>query len=501
MNVDVVVVGGGPSGLMTAAELAAAGVDVVVLERRSEPVGSRAGTILPRVLELFDTRDLAQTFIDRARAIRDNPLVPFHIWAGLQPLDWGHLESRFGYRLILPQNITEELLAEHASAQGARIVRGAAVETIEQFDAGVAVRARLTDGTEQTYSARYVVGADGARSIVRRAAGIEFDGHDATFTGMVADVVLDFPWDAPRANGHNEHGWAAAFPFDETGHITRFNIVHEQRRHADKSEPVTVAEVHQCVREIFGESLDFTELRWGSRYTDETRTASRFRDRRIVLVGESTRVHYPASGVGMNFCLQDAFNLGWKLAAVINGVAEESLLDTYEAERRPVTEALLESVAAQCAMQFDFSPEGLAYRRFFEQRLFPLPEVGRTLVRDLNGLSFPYPREATDHPFVGERAPDLVLQTREGLVRTGELLRGHEFVLIDCTGENHYDELKFGRTPVRVVSGVMAPAPAGLHDVRSLLLRPDSYVAWADTATPTPERAVAQIERWLKVER
>lgn len=501
MNVDVVVVGGGPSGLTVASELALAGVNVVVLERRTEPAGSRAGTILPRVLELFDTRGLAQTFIDRARAIRDNPLIPFHIWAGLQPVEWRHLGSRFGYRLILQQNITEELLAEHAAGLGVRIQRGVTVDGLEQDADGATVHTTSADGSRDSFTARYVIGADGARSTVRRLSGIEFDGHDATFTGIVADAVLDFPWDAPRQNGHNAHGWAAAFPFDESGHITRFTIVHAQRRHADKNEPVTAAEVRAATSEIFGEAVEFEELRWGSRYTDETRVASSFRDRRVLLVGESTRVHYPASGVGMNFCLQDAFNLGWKLAAVVNGHADPQLLDSYEAERRPVTEALLESVAAQCAMQFDFSPEGLAYWRFFEKNLLPLPAVSRTLTRDLNGLTVGYPRAHDEHPLVGQAAPDLVLQTHEGLVRLGELLRGQEFVLIDCTGDNRYGQLKFGSTPVRVVSGVPAPAPEELVGVRSLLVRPDSYIAWADTAAPDPDIALARLERWLEVER
>lgn len=500
MNVDVVVVGGGPSGLMTASELAGAGVRVVVLERRTEPAGSRAGTILPRVLELLDTRGMAQTFIDRARAIRDNPLIPFHIWAGLQPVEWRHLESRFGYRLILQQNITEELLAAHAVALGAEILRGVTVEDLVQNGDGVTVTARMPDGTQQAFNAGYVVGADGARSTVRRLCGIEFDGHDATFTGIVADAVLDFPWDAPRQNGHNQHGWAAAFPFDESGHITRFTLVHAERRHTDKSEPVTAAEVRACTSEIFGESLDFDQLRWGSRYTDETRIAATFRDRRVLLVGESTRVHYPASGVGMNFCLQDAFNLGWKLAAVVNDHAAADLLDTYEAERRPVTDALLESVAAQCAMQFDFTDEGLAHWRYFEKHLLPLPQVSRTLVHDLNGLTVSYPREERDHPLTGERVPDVVLQTPEGLVRISELLREREFLLIDCTGDNRYAALKFGRTPVRVVSGVPAPAPAELLGVRSVLVRPDSYVAWADSAIPDPQLALAQIGRWMRVE-
>jgi len=264
---------------------------------------------------------------------------------------------------------------------------------------------------------------------------------------------------------------------------------------------VTAAEVTRCVSEIFGQKLDIDAIRWGSRYTDETRIADTFRKGRILLVGESTRVHYPASGVGMNFCLQDAFNLGWKLAAVVNRHAEESLLDTYETERRPVTDELLRSVAAQCALQFDFTPGGVSHIRFFEERLLPLPEVNRALARDLNGLSFPYPQRPEDHPLVGTTAPELVLQTADGLVRLAELLRGQEFVLIDCTGDGHYRDLKFGEAPVRTVTGPAVLPPAGLENVRSLLVRPDSYIAWADEEIPEPTRARGAVERWLRIER
>ncbi|MCU1653902.1 MAG: putative aromatic compound monooxygenase yhjG, partial [Pseudonocardia sp.] len=343
-DTDVIVVGGGPSGLTTASELALAGVRVTVLERRTQPVESRAGTILPRVLELLDARGLADRFIERARAIKENPLIPVHIWAGMQPVHWHHLGSRFGFRLIVPQNLTEELLLERVREQGVDVRHGVTVQGVSSGPAGAEVIATTDGGDQLELSARYVVGADGGRSVVRREAGIGFEGHGATFTGIVADLRAERLGDDWRLMTDHEHGWLTSFPFGQDGErVVRFNLVHAVRRYAPQSEPVTEDEVRRCLRDIAGRDIKFDGLHWASRFTDAHRLAATFRAGRVLLVGESARIHYPSSGVGMNFCVQDAFNLGWKLAAVVNGHADESLLDTYEQERRPVAEELLRS--------------------------------------------------------------------------------------------------------------------------------------------------------------
>ncbi|REF00704.1 FAD-dependent oxidoreductase [Thermomonospora umbrina] len=503
MDSDVVVVGGGPSGLLTAAELAHAGARVTVLERRREPVASRAGTILPRVLEILDSRGLAGRFVERARALHGVPTVPVHMWAGLGPVHWHHLGSRFGFGLILPQGITEEILLDHARRQGADIRQGAVAERITQDDHGVQVGFRDGDDRAETITARYVVGADGARSVVRRQAGIGFEGHDATFTGIVADARMEFPFGAA---GHhmtdNEHGWCMTYPFgDGTEPITRFVIVHAQRRAAPQNEPVTADEVRRCLHEIFETPIEVDELAWASRYTDAQRIAPRFRDGRVLLVGEAARVHYPASGVGMNFCLQDAFNLGWKLAAVVNGHAGEALLDSYESERRPVALELLESVESQGAVQHDFTPEGITFKRMYQREILPIPEVNRRTALELNGLLSPYPAQPGAHRLTGMPAPDLELLTATGTVRIGELLREHAFVLVDLTDGNTYRDLGHDPALVGVVTGVPVLPPAELAGVRSLLVRPDGYVAWADDQEPVPDSATTAINNWISTAR
>ncbi len=497
-NVDVVVVGAGPSGLTVAGELAQAGLDVVVLERRTGSVQSRAGTILPRVLELLDARGLAQSFIERARTIRENPLIRTHIWAGMQPVEWRHLGSHFGYRLILPQNHTEELLGNHASRMGARVVHDATVSRVEQDANEVRVTYADGSGTEGVVTARYAVGADGGRSTVRRLSDIDFVGHDATFTGIVADLAIKTPYKGNRRMTDNERGWVTSFPFGtDDDPVTRFNMVHVESRKAAPSEPVTVEEVRRNLHEILDVEVNFEELRWASRFSDTMRLADTFRARRVLLVGESARIHYPASGVGMNFCIQDAFNLGWKLAAVLRGHASSTLLDTYQSERRRVAELLLDSVRSQCAIQFDFTPEGVAFKRMFERDLMPLSQVNTYLARDLNGLTEPYPSPEDSHELTGRPMPDVTVQTSEDLIRVGELLRTQKFVLLDCTGDNAYADLKVDESAVEVLSGIPTTSPPELLGVQSVLLRPDGYLAWVSTEAASLEEADREIHRWL----
>lgn len=475
-DVDVLIIGAGPAGATIAGEVARAGGTVLAAEKRTGDAPSRAGVMQPRVLEQLDLRDLMGKFRVRAAEWRPDFEVPLYMYAGLGPLRYDHLDSDYPYALIMPQSATEDLLREYAVDQGADLRRG--LKYIGHSDEGDHVVAELhdLDGNQFTVRARYLVGADGARSTVREATGIPFEGRENELTAISVDAHLSFPWPLGMHMNRNEHGWVLCYPFG-TG-ITRFIIVAEASRDIPTSVEPTLAEVKTSLTNILEEEVKFETVERMSRYGDAHKMVPRLREGRVLLCGESTRIHYPASGIGMNYCIQDAFNLGWKLGAVVTGKADDALLDTYQSERHPVLQDMMDDVATQTKLHFDFTPAGLKLKNFVEQELVPIPEVNRIMRNRLTGFRATYEFEGASHPAIGRRVPKLPLDDGR---RFGQLAATGDYVLVEAAGEpgsRSIDDIAHGITH-------QLPLIPSFEGARAILVRPDGYIAQAWASAPS----------------
>ncbi|MEU8419470.1 FAD-dependent monooxygenase [Micromonospora sp. NPDC048835] len=382
---DVVVVGAGPTGLWLAAELRLGGASVTVLEARPErDPHSKALTIHPRTLEIFDCRGVAEAFL--AEGLR----IPNGHFAGLPDrLDFSVLDTPYPFTLALLQARTEELLEARAEALGATIRRGCEVAGISS--AGV----ELANGSE--VEARYVVGCDGVHSTVRTSAGIEFPGTDATTWGWLGDVVLDAPPTRGIASTAGETGSLMIVPLP--GGIHRLVGGDPATNQPRWPGELTLAELRATVWKIAGTDFGMRDPIWLSRFGDATRQATTYRSANVLLAGDAAHMHFPTGGVGMNVGLQDAHNLGWKLAAVATGRADETLLDTYHEERHPVGADLLEHTRAQTALITAYSRNGQALRAVLSGLIATAPDLSRELAERLSGLHVAYR--------TGRRVPNL----------------------------------------------------------------------------------------------
>ncbi|MCP2163584.1 FAD-dependent monooxygenase [Goodfellowiella coeruleoviolacea] len=483
---QVVVVGAGPVGLWTAAELALAGLSPLVVERapRRSP-HSKALTVHPRTVEVLAMRDAHQPFLDAGTPI------PSGHFAGLPTrLDFRPLDTPFPFTLLIPQERTEELLERHAVGLGARVLREHTVTGVAQDADSVLVSVRGPDGEHRVRTA-YLVGCDGAGSTVRTRAGIDFPGTDATVYGFLGDVVLDTP--LPHgASWYSEHGGAMATPPLPDG---RHRLVGAVAAQPDRpGTELTLAELRDKMSRIAGVDLGLRDPSWLSRFGNATRQAASYRRGRVLLAGDAAHMHFPTGGVGLNVGVQDAMNLGWKLAAVLTGRAEERLLDTYHAERHPVGAALLANTLAQTALMTAFSAEGRALRTLFDGLLREHPELSLDLARRLSALDVDYPAATPGaHPLTGTRTPDLRLSQDNHVFA---LLRAGRPVLLDLSGGALATATDQARAlAVPTCSGVLAERDRPAWSaVRAALIRPDGHVWWAGDHADDPalDRAAGQ---------
>ncbi|MDQ7909903.1 FAD-dependent monooxygenase [Phytohabitans sp. ZYX-F-186] len=496
MVADVVIAGAGPNGLMLACELSLAGVRPLVLERLPEPRReNRANGLVGQVVRMLDRRGLYQPLAGRSEPPRPIPAFFF----GAVPMELGVLDDNPFYLLPVPQTRIERVLAERAAELGVEVRRGHELTGLSQHAGAVTVEVTGPNGRYEI-SGRYVVGADGAHSTTRKLAGIGFPGavHDE-IVSRLAEVAVPDEFVDPATGGLNVPGYGSIPPMY---HRTERGLFAYARPASgpdmvftvewgaegfDVDTPLTLDEVHDSISRVMGVDLPLRAPEGrGPHRVDRligvnTRLADRYRDGRVLLVGDAAHVHFVIGGPGLNLGLQDAVNLGWKLAAVIRGWAPAGLLDSYEAERRPAGERVAMHSQAQLALLAP-GAEVTALRELFAELLRDRQTVAR-IANMMAGADIRYEMGVREtHRLVGRWAPDLLLKTDGGPVRLAELTTTARPLLLDLTEDASLGTAADGwRDRVDTVT-----ARTGEVSITGLLLRPDCYVAWA-TDSPRPD--------------
>ncbi|MDQ8044628.1 MAG: FAD-dependent monooxygenase [Patulibacter sp.] len=479
LDAEVIVVGGGPTGMVLAAELALGGVDVLLVERRADQSmpGSRAGGMHARTLEMFDQRGIVERFLAAGEPTQTHMFGPIL-------LDLAGVPTPHPYGLALPQARIEALLAEWVAELPVRRRREASVEGVEQDAATVTVQ--LADGT--ALRAAYAVGCDGGRSTVRRAADIGFEGTDATTSYLLAEATMT--GDPPLGFTFDDQGRHAIGPLADGAGRVRLVVQERPPRPGDRP---TAQELADAVLRVWAEDFGLHSPTWISRFSDAARQATAYRAGRVFLAGDAAHVHSPLGGQGLGTGVQDAFNLGWKLAEVVRGIAPEALLDTYHRERHPVGEQVLEGTLAQTAF-LATDPHGTALRNTLVGAL-ELPAQRDQLAGRFSALALRYDL-GEGHPLVGRRVPDVALDTARGRVRMFALLHAARPVLVDLRGTDAAPSppealpVHVDLVPARADAAWELPIVGAVPAPAALLVRPDGYVAWAGDPTDGSLRAV-----------
>jgi 3-(3-hydroxy-phenyl)propionate hydroxylase len=465
----VVIAGGGPTGLMLAGELALAGVDAAIVERRASPdlTGSRAGGLHSRTIEVLDQRGIADRFLLQGQVAQ----VASFSWI---PLDISDFPTRHPYGLGLWQNHIERILAGWVGELAVPIYRGREVTGFAQDDTGVDVE--LSDG--QSLRAEYLAGCDGGRSLIRKAAGIEFPGWDPTTSCLIAEVEMG---EEPELGSRRDDKGIHSLSRLEDGGRVRV-LVTEQ--HVGQTGEPTLRDLSQALIAVWGTDYGLHSATWIFRFTDVTRQAASYRDRRVLLAGDAAHVHFPIGGQGLNTGVQDAVNLGWKLAQVVSGTSTESLLDTYHAERHPVAARVLHNTMAQTALT---GPgERIEALRDTMSELLGMDEPRKRIAAMMSGLDIHYDL-GQGHPLLGRRMPDLDLVTADGPLRVYTLLHDARPALLNL-GEPGGFDITLWADRVQLIDAEYAgmwelPVLGAVTAPPAVLIRPDGHVAWVGDLT------------------
>ena len=465
----VVIAGGGPTGLMLAGELALVGVDVAIVERRASQdlVGSRAGGLHSRTIEVLDQRGIADRFLSRGQVAQ----VAQFAW---NPLDISDFPTRHNYGLGLWQNHIERILVGWISEMKVPIYRGREVTGFAQDDTGVDVE--LADG--QSLRVEYLVGCDGGRSLIRKAAGIEFPGWDPTTSSLIAEVEMD---EEPEWGFRRDALGFHSLSRLENGGPVRIMVTEQHVR--PTGEPA-LCDLSEALIAVYGTDYGIHSPAWISRFTDTTRQAASYRHRRVLLAGDAAHVHAPDGGQGLNTGMQDAVNLGWKLAQVVNRTSPESLLDTYHAERHPVAARVLRNTMAAVALRRPDARTKAVRDTITE--LLSMDETRRRFAAMMSGLDIHYDL-GEGHPQLGRRMPDLDLLTTNGPLRVFTLLHDARPILLNLGEHGGFDITPWADRvqliDAKYVGKWELPALGAVTAPTAVLIRPDGYVAWVGDGT------------------
>lgn len=469
--IDVIVAGAGPTGLMLAGELRLHGVGVVVLEKEPEPTKVvRALGLHVRSIEVMDQRGLLERFLANGKQY---PVGGF--FAAIdKPAPTG-MDTAHAYVLGIPQPVVERLLTEHAVELGTEIRRGCEVTGLSQDEDGVTVG--LADGTR--LRSRYLVGCDGGRSTVRKLLGVGFPGDPATVETLLGEMEVAAPPETITAVMARVRATQKRFGIGPMGNGAYRVVVPAEGLTEDRAVPPTLEEVKERLRAVAGTDFGVHSPRWLSRFGDATRQAERYRVGRVLLAGDAAHIHPPTGGQGLNLGIQDAFNLGWKLAAEVAGWAPEGLLDTYETERHPVATDVLDNTRAQMELM-STEPGPQAVRRLFS-RLMDFDEVNRYLTEKITAIEVRYDFGEGDD-LLGRRLRDVPLKRG----RLYDLFHAGRGLLLDQTGSLSTAGWDDRVDHVHDTSEDLT-APA-------ILLRPDGHVAWTGDDQEDLNRHLA---RWF----
>jgi 2-polyprenyl-6-methoxyphenol hydroxylase-like FAD-dependent oxidoreductase len=472
----VIIAGGGPSGLMLAGELALAGVDVAIVERRpsQEVAGSRAGGLHPRTLEVLDQRGIADRFLAEGQKVQVTA------FAGIR-LDISDCPTRHNYSLGLRQKHIERILAGWIDELEVPIYRGIDVTGFAQDDTGVDVE--LSDG--RSLWAQYLVGCDGGHSLVRKAAGIAFPGSDPTTRNLIAEAELDEtpPEWGIRRDALGTHALGRVEYEIRNGEIVYADHgpvgVLVTERHVGQTTEPTLSDLRAALIAVYGTDYGIHSPTWISRFTDAARQAASYRSGRVLIAGDAAHVHPPDGGQGLQTGVQDAVNLGWKLAQVVKGVSPESLLDTYQAERHPIGARVLRNTMASIVLRRE--DERTKALRDTITELLGMDEPRRRFAAMMSGLDVRYGL-GEGHPLLGRRMPDLDLLTENGLLRMFSLLHAAKPVLLNLGESDAFDITPWAHrvqlVDAKYVGPWELPALGPVVAPTAVLVRPDGHVAW-----------------------